>query len=589
MLRIPIIAGFRYSKSLTIDNRGEAMSILLKINYRCVLSTVAICLLFSSAALANIANTKHNLSASGQGAVTAVNENRICIFCHTPHHATTVTPLWSRPLSTTIYNLYGSPTMASRPGQPTGASRLCLSCHDGTIAIGTLSGAMAPIEMVGGVTNLPPGDSNLGFDLADDHPISISYTSALASQRGELQDPSSLPPEIQLDDGQVLQCTSCHDPHKNLYGMFLVMSNQNSALCLSCHEKTGWTTSAHSTHVALAEVACLNCHRPHGAPGALHLLKSQAEEGNCLTSCHNGVGNGVDIMGVTGKFYNHPVDYAAGVHEITEKAISMDKHVECVDCHNPHQVSAVDAPLDDPPQVNGRLKGVKGVDIAGTAVAEAASEYEICFNCHADNAFYNNTQIIRLIQETNERLRFDPANPSYHPVAALGKNTNVPSLRPEYSESSRIYCSDCHGSDSSVKVGGTGADGPHGSIYPHILIAQYEQDSYPLSYSVNNYALCFRCHDPDVLFAPGGLTTFSNGVNSSHRTHVIGHGIPCSACHDPHGVPVVRGATVNGNSRLINFDIRFTDPGGVFDFADKSCTVSCHNQGGQQPGYHSYK
>lgn len=557
-----------------------------KIGSLCVLVIVAIWLVCVESVSANIVNTKHNLSVSGPGTVTAVSENRVCIFCHTPHHATRVMPLWNRQLSSIIYNLYGSPTMRARPGQPTGASRLCLSCHDGTIALGNLASTSVPVEMIGGITRMPAGDTNIGYDLADDHPISFAYTAALASARGELKDPATLPPEISLEDGLMLQCTSCHDPHKNQHGMFLVMSNQGSALCLSCHDKTGWSTSSHSTNGAISTTACQNCHQPHGAPGNFHLLQNQVEEGNCLTNCHNGVGEGVNVQDNSSKFYNHPVDYAAGVHRVTEDALSMDKHVECVDCHNPHQVNGVDAPLADPPLVNGRLKGVKGVDIAGTIVAEAANEYELCFNCHADNAFYNNTQVIRLIQETNERLRFDPTNPSFHPVTALGKNTNVPSLRPEYSESSRIYCSDCHGSDSSVRVGGIGADGPHGSIYPHILIAQYEQDSYPLSYSVNNYALCFRCHDPDVLFAQGGLTTFSNGANSSHRTHVVGRGTPCSACHDPHGVPITGGATVNGNSRLINFDIRFTDPGGVFDLADKSCTVSCHQGSG---GYKSYK
>lgn len=557
---------------------------LQKYRYRKLGAVVVFLLLFSGAASASILNTKHNLSVSGPGSVTAQNENRVCIFCHTPHHATTVTPLWSRPLSNTIYNLYGSPTMASRPGQPTGASRLCLSCHDGTIAIGTLAGAMEPIIMAGGITRMPPGESNLSFDLADDHPISLPYTSALAVQRGDLNDPAGLPPEISLEDGIQLQCTSCHDPHKNPHGMFLVMDNQGSALCLACHNKSGWDSSSHATDPALADQACQSCHQPHSAPGSLHLLQSAVEEGNCLTNCHNGLGEGTNIQSPQAQFYNHPVDFAVGVHEITENPLTMDKHVECTDCHNPHLVNSVDAPLANPPEVNGRLEGVKGVSLSGTFVAVADYEYEICFGCHADNAFYATPQITRFIDEKNERLRFDPANPAYHPVAALGKNSNVPSLRPEYSESSRIYCSDCHGSDSSVKAGGAGADGPHGSIYPHILLAQYEQDVYPLSYNVNNYALCFRCHDPDALFTPG-VTTFGNGSRSSHLTHVIGHGVPCSACHDPHGVPVARGATANGNVRLINFDTRYVESGGFFDFADRSCAVSCH-QGNN--GYKSY-
>ena len=545
------------------------------------LTSIFVGLLFlAGASHGSILNTKHNLSASGSGSVTATTENRICIFCHTPHHATTEDPLWSRPLSNTIYNLYGSPTLVSKLGQPTGASRLCLSCHDGTIAIGTLAGSLEPIALTGGITKMPMGSSNLESDLADDHPISLPYTAALAAQRGELKDPLSLPSEINLEDGQMLQCTSCHDPHKNPHGMFLVMDNQRSALCLSCHDKDGWTASSHSTNLTVADQGCQNCHQPHGAPGALHLLQSAVEEDNCLSNCHNGIGDGINIESSVNKFYNHPMNYATGVHDITEKPLTMDKHVECADCHNPHQVNSQDAPLDNPPLLNGRLIGVKGVSAFGTVVAEPTNEYEICFGCHADNAFVGSTQVTRFIQETNERLRFDSANPSFHPVAAPGKNLNVPSLRPEYSESSMIYCTDCHGSDSSVKAGGTGADGPHGSIYPHILIDRYEQDIYPISYSVSNYSLCFRCHDPDALFN-AMVSTFGNG----HRTHVIGHGTPCSACHDPHGVPAVRGATTTNNVHLINFDVRFVNAGGIYDSVTRSCTVSCHSGNN---GYKSY-
>ena len=528
----------------------------------------------------DIAATKHNLSVSGPGTITATEEDQICIFCHTPHHASSVAPLWNRSLSNAIYNLYGSSTLVAQPGQPTGTSRLCLSCHDGTISIGMFEGLTEPIPLTGGITTMTNGLSNLETDLSDDHPISFPYTSALASQRGELKDPQNLPAEISLEGGQMLQCTSCHDPHKDLHGKFLVMSNFNSALCIACHDKTGWANSTHATDAATAEKGCQNCHQPHGAPGAQYLLQSAMEEGTCLTNCHNGIGDGINIQTPSEQFYNHPLNYATGVHDMTENPLTMSKHVECVDCHNPHQVNNQGAPLDFPPTVNGRLTAVKGISISGAVMDAANYEYEVCFGCHADNAFVSSFVVSRIIQETNERLRYDPDNPSFHPVAAMGKNINVPSLRPEYSEASMIYCTDCHGSDSSARAGGTGADGPHGSIYPHILMARYEQDTHPLSYSVTNYALCFRCHDPDVLFAMDGSgTNFGSGSKSSHRTHVVIYGVPCSVCHDPHGVPVLRGATTASNAHLINFDSRFVDPATAsYDSIRKSCSVSCHNR-----------
>ncbi len=82
--------------------------------------------------------TKHNLSMYGPGPVKALSTTEICIFCHTPHNSSPDFPLWNREDPGENYDLYGSPTVIATIGQPTGGSRLCLSCHDGTIAIGSL-------------------------------------------------------------------------------------------------------------------------------------------------------------------------------------------------------------------------------------------------------------------------------------------------------------------------------------------------------------------------------------------------------------------------------------------------------------------
>jgi DNA-binding MarR family transcriptional regulator len=41
--------------------------------------------------------TKHNLSVSGPGPIKSTNEQQVCIFCHTPHNASPIQPLWNRP------------------------------------------------------------------------------------------------------------------------------------------------------------------------------------------------------------------------------------------------------------------------------------------------------------------------------------------------------------------------------------------------------------------------------------------------------------------------------------------------------------
>lgn len=181
-----------------------------------------------------VSETVHNLSVSGPGTIRALSEQQVCIFCHAPHNTSGLRPLWNRDVPSTSYRIYQSSTLNARPGQPTGASKLCLSCHDGTIALGSVLSRADRIRMSGGEF-MPAGLSNLGTDLSDDHPISFFYTSGLAASDGQLADPHTLPREVRLDAAGELQCTSCHDPHSNANGKFLVMPNEYGALCTSCH------------------------------------------------------------------------------------------------------------------------------------------------------------------------------------------------------------------------------------------------------------------------------------------------------------------------------------------------------------------
>ncbi|BAL22730.1 cytochrome c3 family protein [Azoarcus sp. KH32C] len=254
---------------------------------------------------ANIANTKHNLSASGPGTVKATTESQICVFCHTPHAANTSapSPIWNRSLSSATYTPYTSNSLDAQTifgalSQPGGSSKLCLSCHDGTMALGTvgvLGGkANQTITMTGTGTGgtMPAGTQgattgftrNLGIDLRNDHPISFTFNDTLATADGELRHMDSqqrypsgtgtvigirsagykpllpLQPTGTAGAGQV-QCTTCHDPHLNVSkflrlnrfqsvapagGEFIPASDQ---ICLGCHNKLGtaWSDSSHAS------------------------------------------------------------------------------------------------------------------------------------------------------------------------------------------------------------------------------------------------------------------------------------------------------------------------------------------------------
>lgn len=532
----------------------------------------------------SIVNTKHNLSVSGPGTVKATSETEICIFCHTPHNSRPVAPLWNRNDPGTTYTLYTSSTLQALPGQPDGASILCLSCHDGTVALGSVLSRTTPIAMASG-TFMPTGVSNLTTNLRNDHPISFLYNTALAASDGQLKDPASITPPVSLSS-QRMQCTSCHDPHKNLYSDFLVATPQNSNLCNSCHQRTNWTSSSHSLSTktwngvapdpwpysdasmsTVAQNACENCHNPHNSGSNVMNLKYQAEESNCL-DCHNGNAASKNISAQFAKTYKHNITGYLGVHVANEAAQTTSMHVECVDCHNPHMAKNQTAIA---PAVNGFLAGVKGINQSGVAVNPASNSYEVCYRCHAGSSGAPPSPTARVISQNNVRLEFAPGNPSYHSVAATGINTSVPSLIAPLTASSRMYCTDCHSSD-----GAGSPAGPHGSIYPHILKRQYITTDNTTE-STSTYALCYGCHNRTSIL---GDATFKE-----HNKHIVSEKTPCNACHDPHGISSTQGNSTN-NSNLINFATSIVTPSpnnGAIRFVDQGvnkgqCYLTCHGE-----------
>jgi hypothetical protein len=580
-------------------------------------------------------DSPHNLSASGgrgrtsgRPGVVYPGEQQVCVFCHVPHNAISGTPLWSHALSPEgtgylPYNQSSTLNASPLPGRPTGASRLCLSCHDGTIAMAKYT--TSPISDAQTIpTDFIPGETaevnatvnpNLSTNLRDDHPVSFLYTQVLA-QKSHLAQPSTLPGEIRLEGGISLECTACHDPHDNEFGNFLVMSNGSekpgkpgyltgSPLCVSCHAPDKWKNAAHNNpSIVPLGHGCLSCHSVHSAPGAIRLLKHAAPEDNCIASCHNGVeGTGANMKPLFGtSMHRHPVDRHSGIpgtdHDAKEPLPARNYHVQCVDCHNAHQANASGAPLSSPPLINGRLQGVRKDSLEN----EATTEYDICYKCHAGGSagnFSGVTEVMpnRMIPDPDQSERFDLQNPSFHPVAADRRTAGASLLVELRPTMTRIYCSDCHNSDQSAKAlgTGTGPNGPHGSQYPHILMARYDM---PLlsdlheTYSNSLYSLCFRCHSADYVMTSGSAFS-SQGVNE-HGVHVRDRQIPCFACHDPHGTPWRRGATAANNAHLINFDRNYTigslvaNPLYVTTAAGSgSCTVNCHTVVGNTESYGS--
>jgi predicted CXXCH cytochrome family protein len=544
-----------------------------------------------------VADSPHNLSATGPGAVRAASESAVCKFCHTPHNAKPKSALWNRRNPGVTYEPYTSSTALAKPGQPTGTSLLCLSCHDGTIALGELLDRRSSVRMAGGVTTIPPGRAKVGTDLRHHHPVSFVYDASLASRRGELKMPAALSKKVKLDSAGQMQCTSCHDPHDNDLGAFLVMPNNASRLCVECHQKEGWAESSHGESDAkwngqgrnpwpnskkarsVSENACRNCHETHQKGGGRVLLRSAAEEENC-SACHNGNVAQKNVMASFQQYSAHPVTNTTQAHDPGEAAIIDVRHVECSDCHNPHQGADSGGELSETKIATARRPPpVRGVSLGKSEVKRASRGYEICLRCHGDSPGKKEPRVKRQLDDGNIRLEIQQSSPSFHPIASPGRNPNVPSLIAPLTPQSIMDCMDCHNSN---EAGIGGPSGPHGSAFEPILAMNYiTADNTPESATA--YALCYSCHSRDSILADESF--------AGHSKHIRDESTPCSVCHDAHGVSVVKGTPMN-NSHLMNFDTAVVTPNalGNLYFEDQgryagSCSLSCHGKDHQNEEY----
>lgn len=218
--------------TINILTKGESKMKTLR------LAAIAVIVFMSGSLFAqSIAGSDHDFSGK-----TWNNTGEICVVCHTPHNAdnnVNGAPLWNHQVTTSTFSVYTSSTFDATAGQPDGASKLCLSCHDGTVAIDNFGGKTTG-------TNFITGGKNFGTDLTNDHPVSFTYDAALATADGEIYDPTStnsgLGGTISADllIGGKMECASCHDVHNTVAvngTKLLVKTNAGSALCLTCHAK----------------------------------------------------------------------------------------------------------------------------------------------------------------------------------------------------------------------------------------------------------------------------------------------------------------------------------------------------------------
>ncbi len=233
----------------------------------------------------------HDMNIYGGG--TDDVYGRVCVFCHTPHNAQpmvdgSAAPLWNHEQTAATFLPYEWATPENQTlviADPmVGPSRLCLSCHDGVVAVDQHGPAVPFAGSAGGVLAGGRGDiGNSGdlFGLSDDHPIGFSYVDAITTRNvvdgaGVLKDEvvpvteffataidtaqpagtynvvtraGSRKIQDVLYGGEIMTCASCHEVHnkENVIqaigtngitpNYFLYGAEDQSLICLSCHIK----------------------------------------------------------------------------------------------------------------------------------------------------------------------------------------------------------------------------------------------------------------------------------------------------------------------------------------------------------------
>jgi len=218
-----------------------------------------------------VVNSKHDFS----GRDAAGRESAACTFCHTPHRANGTPLAWNHTQSANIYT-WTKPTTDGGTPYPTisstwtGAVRLCLSCHDGSVAIGDIAwfngrswegNPIDPDDHDG--DNVQIGTAS--GDLLNNHPMAFPYpfggvpstyngvTTGAGALAGFRPDPTASGIRLFKQVGGFvaagtaigatgIECSSCHDPHDNPANveddMFLRGSTDArdpNYICRKCH------------------------------------------------------------------------------------------------------------------------------------------------------------------------------------------------------------------------------------------------------------------------------------------------------------------------------------------------------------------
>jgi predicted CXXCH cytochrome family protein len=400
------------------------------------------------------------------------------------------------------------------------------------------------------------------------------------------------------------ECGHCHGAPRDALGRKVdegrghaqLFSPNDNALCVRCHVapasswlgESRYAASAHGSAPGMVwpgpaprgraagdEGKCVNCHDPHGVMDRAGLVPSLLRlRGSALCfGCHSG-GPAPDVASAFTKTYRHPLLPDPGAVTspaawgLGDAVAVPTEAATCSSCHNPHAAAARTSALGSS-EGPGALLGTSRVRVSngprGTPPLRSrlkagdpntVREFEVCFKCHASGTD-------RATARVDVAVALNPANASFHPVEARGRNRAIDrrSFATGWGPDRLVSCSDCHSSDDGL------ARGPHGSSFPHLLVRRYAaetEDRQP--YETD---LCFGCHAFRTYGDRLGGADAAFSRFSGHASHLAKpSGYSCWACHDAHG------------STTLPALLAYRTPG-ITDYREnldgtRTCTATCH-------------
>jgi predicted CXXCH cytochrome family protein len=341
---------------------------------------------------------------------------------------------------------------------------------------------------------------------------------------------------------QVNGCDACHtltDPTTHRFGD----ARDRHDLCSLCHAPD--VSMGEFVHEPFAEGACLDCHDPHTSV-APAMLRGERYADTCY-ACHEDMAGGHDrvhgpiSVGACGachaphgsvrpKLLNaEGKDLCLNCHLLTEveletmPVVHAPAHGDCQVCHDPHATDEVAILTADPATLCTECHQ----DIANTINTastkhEAVTTSRACLNCHTAHA----SEFGALLREGSRELCFE----CHNEAIKLPSGETLINMKELIEQGSSLHgaisqqsCVECH------QI--------HGGGHRRLLFNEYPSDLY-YPFDESTYALCFACHDRDLVLLPetDAATGFRNGSANLHFVHVNKEekGRSCSLCHDAH-------------------------------------------------------